>query len=1166
MAEVKIYIDGKEVLGFKGQTVLDIARENNIEIPTLCHDDRIIEAYGACGLCIVEIEGLSKSVRACITEAKEGMVVLTNTPQIRESRKIILELLLSNHIGDCRPPCVLACPANTDCQGYVGLIANGEYEEALKLIKEQLPLPASIGRICPHPCEEACRRELVEEPIAIAWLKRFVADIDLKSASEFIPDIKAKTGKNIAIVGGGPSGLTAAYYLAIQGHKVRIYEAMPQFGGMLRYGIPEYRLPGDVLDKEIGIISRMGVEMLANTKVGRDLTLKSLYEKYDAVYVSVGAWDSIRLNCPGEEFKGVIGGVEFLREFSGGKVLEIGNRVAVIGGGNTAMDACRTAIRMGAKEVYVLYRRTQSEMPAKDVEIAEAMEEGVQFQFLVSPIEILGEENRVTGIRLQRMELGEADSRGRRVPLPIDGSEELLDVDTVIVAIGQSVNTEGLEGLELTREATIYADKNSLSTNLPKVFAGGDGTNKGPGIAIEAIAEGKRASEMICRYLQGEALEDKELYYAINEEITAEDFKDRPKQYRPPMPQLSAQSRKSNFTEIIGGYDEKNAVEEASRCLECGCGDYFECKLFQLANEYDLVTERFKGESRKNKIRGQHPFIKRDPNKCVLCGLCVRACDEIVGIGALGLANRGFNTIAGSAFNIPLEETNCISCGQCIDVCPTGALQEKLSMDKDLPLETELTTTICGHCSVGCSMEIHTRGEILVKATPSKAGIVNQGLACARGKFGFDVGHGKDRITSPMIRQGGRLEEVSWQEAISYIANRVKEIGSNHGRNSIGLSISDRYTNEEIYLISKLAKEVLKTNHICSFNRISGGIEEVLGYDGSSSTYDDLLTTDTIILVASDIMKEHTVVATKIKRAVENGAKLIVINPFESQADEWAYKKVTPANNSRFLMEVIKILLEEGCKTKEVNGLEDLQESLQDIVAGKDAREVARIYGQSKKAMIVFAEKNISPDGAKLLANMAVISGHIGAYGRGILQMGPNCNSQGLKDMGIKGDRELVLQGIRDQDIRALLVFGEDISHTCIGQLDFLMVQDIYMTPIAEKADVVLPGASFLESRGSFTNSEARVQKVNQVLEPAIQYENWQIVSKLAKAIEPTTDYGKLLDICYGIEEKHILYEKGFNFPDKKARLQIAQEGPLFSHDSNSNKLVKKFNKKLYKE
>ena len=440
MEKFLLNINGKEVKGVAGQTILEVARENDIFIPTLCYDERT-KIYGSCGICMCEVEGNPKLCKACATVIAPGMVVRTNTERVIESRKTNLELLLSNHTGDCRPPCVLACPAQTDCQGYVGLIANGEYEAALELVKDKIPLPASLGRVCPHPCETECRRGLIDEPVSIQWLKRFVADQDLGDVSPFIPEIDEETGKRVAIIGGGPMGLSAAYFLRQMGHEITIFESMPKAGGMLRYGIPEYRLPKAVLDDEIMTIEMMGVDIICNTKIGEDIPFETIYEEYDAVLLGIGAWISTGVGCPGEDAQGVIGGIDFLRKVVRNEEIKLGRKVAIVGGGNTAMDACRTAVRLGAEEVYNIYRRTKDEMPADMVEIEEAEEEGVIFKNLTNPLEIVKDENgHVKEVVLQCMELGEPDESGRRRPVPIEGKTETIPLDTVILAIGQAVD------------------------------------------------------------------------------------------------------------------------------------------------------------------------------------------------------------------------------------------------------------------------------------------------------------------------------------------------------------------------------------------------------------------------------------------------------------------------------------------------------------------------------------------------------------------------------------------------------------------------------------------------------------------------------------------------------------------------------------------------------
>ena len=673
MNTINLTINGKTITAESGQTILQVATANGIDIPNLCYDPRV-KLYGACGLCTVEVEGNPKLLRSCSTYAQDGMVINTDTPRIRQSRKIALELLMSDHQGDCLGPCKLNCPAHTDCQNYLKQIALGNDYEAVRIIKEKLPLPASIGRICPHPCETACRRQMVEEPIAIAQLKYFAADRVLASANPYRPQLAPNTGKNVAVIGGGPGGLTAAYFLAVKGHNVTIFEAMPQMGGMLRYGIPEYRLPKKVLDAEIREIQELGVVMKNHVKIGKDISFDEIRTGYDAVLVAIGAWKSSTARCPGEELEGVLGGIDFLREVALGKSPDIGDKVAVVGGGNTAMDACRTAVRLGAKEVYIVYRRTQAEAPAEEIEIEEAKEEGVIFRFLTNPAEIIGENGHVKEIKLQIMELGEPDESGRRSPVPVEGKFDTLPIDTVIAAIGQKIDIKGLEELEQNKWGNIIADQNTFRTSLDGVFAVGDATNKGASIAIEAIGEANKAASVIDAYLNGLDIPYRKPYVS-EREVTEEEFRDREKKARVLMPQRPPQERNKDFQEINYGFFEEEARKEAARCLECGCHDYKDCKLIDYANWYDLDVERLKGEVHPSFKEDKLVVIERDQGKCILCNLCVRTCDEVAQKGILGLVGRGFNTVIKPEFNNPDTIAICKDCKKCADVCPTGALK-----------------------------------------------------------------------------------------------------------------------------------------------------------------------------------------------------------------------------------------------------------------------------------------------------------------------------------------------------------------------------------------------------------------------------------------------------------------------------------------------------------
>lgn len=673
MNKIKITVNGQEIFGNSGDTILNIAAENGIEIPNLCFS-KSLKTYGACGLCLVEAEGMPKLMRACATVARDGMVVSSKTERVVKARKIALELLMSDHDGDCVAPCSLNCPAHTDIQGYIKQIALGNDKQAVKIIKEKIPIPASIGRVCPHPCESNCRRRLVEEPLSVAYLKAFAADNDLADNEPYTPICEKDSGKKITVIGGGPAGLTAAYYLRLSGHDVTIIDAMPEMGGMLRYGIPEYRLPKAVLSKEIKLIASLGVKMKNGIKVGKDISFDEIRKISDAVLIAVGAWKGSGLRCKGEELKGVLSGIDFLREVNMGNIPEIGKNVAVVGGGNTAMDACRTAIRCGAENVYVIYRRTRAEAPAEDIEIEEAIEEGVKFLFLTNPDEIIGENGCVKSIKLQVMQLGDPDASGRRKPVPVDGEFKTIDVDTVISAIGQKYCSLGFEDVETTGWGTVKANETTCLTSLEGVFAAGDATNNGASIAIDAIAEANTAAKAINAYLLGMPMDFSKPYYS-QRNVTSQMLSEREKKPRAVMSVKAPNERNKNFDAVINGFSDSQAREEAKRCLECGCHDFKECKLIRYANSDKIAPERFNGQIHTSFKEQKLVTIERDQGKCILCNLCVRTCKETARESILGLVGRGFKTVIKPEFNTPERINICKECRKCAEICPTGALK-----------------------------------------------------------------------------------------------------------------------------------------------------------------------------------------------------------------------------------------------------------------------------------------------------------------------------------------------------------------------------------------------------------------------------------------------------------------------------------------------------------
>ncbi|MDD4603690.1 MAG: molybdopterin-dependent oxidoreductase [Bacteroidales bacterium] len=1141
---LNIILNGKNVKGIPGETILELARRHGIHIPTLCNDDRL-EPFSACYLCVVEVEGMRGHQPSCSTKITEGMKIITDNEGIRKSRKMALELMLSNHYADCIGPCQQTCPAGVDVQGYVSLIDKGEYREAIALVKEANPLPAICGRVCVRPCEAECRRNLLDEgaPVGVDYMKRFIADWDLSSSDKFVPKVKPATGKKVAVIGAGPGGLSGAHFLRIEGHQVDIYEAAPKSGGWLRYGIPEYRLPNDILDQEVKNITDLGVNIYYNRRLGDNLSYEEIQQKYDATVLAIGSQKGTGVGCEGDDAGNVFSGIDFLKnmEMTGQRHNFKGKTIAVVGGGNTAMDCCRTAIRCHADKVYVIYRRTEKEMPANPIEIHESKLEGVEYMFLTLPKMInKNSEGELESITCIRMKLGEPDASGRCRPVPVEGSDFNLKVDYILAAIGQKtdvnfindINKTSKNGeLKINKGGNLDTNEMTLQTGIPSVFAAGDGVT-GPATIIQAIAQARIAATSAHQFLMGLPVVPVKKPFTSRRDNFKKQVKEEyvgryAKQIREEMPTLPASNR-VNFKEVELGYtSEEVAHHESQRCLECGCVAFFNCDLQKYSSEYDAQQKTFEGTFKEYRVDFRHPFIEIDNNKCILCSRCVRICREVVGANALGLINRGFYTYVAPSMGNALQDTRCESCGMCISACPTGAITENV-MFKPGPVKTDPANTICNYCSVGCSITLHHKNNFIFKVTGAKGLINRDGNLCKFPKFGYVWLNRTDRITKPMLKVRGKFEAISFDQAFRIIADKIKSVKPDENAFFGGARLS----NEELYLIHKLARGAAKTNNIGSFHYLGRG-EGYRHNCDQNALLAEIEDASAIYLVGTEINQDHAVAGFMVQNA-HFRKKTPVILVTEKSTNSMAYKsdqQLIVKSYYHFVKAVNHYLLSKGLENglflrDRVDGFEDyknqlLAEDFMMLVSKSGLTDIqianfAEAYNHEINAILIFSEKEISGNTSQELFNLARITGKLGKTANGLIALKEKNNSQGLFDMGVSNrygiggqafddpdyqlrvknewkvaelpgnDSSCLHTQLQDGTIKNLFIFGEDPIGCAIdrseiekifAQAKFKVVQDYFLTDSALASDLVLPASYPAEIGGTFTNAQKVIQE-----------------------------------------------------------------------------------------
>jgi formate dehydrogenase major subunit len=1092
---VNIKINGKEINAALGKTILQVARENGIDIPAMCYEPRL-DPHRSCLVCSVEDIKSGKMLISCAVPVANGMEIETESPAAVAARKAALELLLSTHYADCKGPCNVNCPADVDIQGYLALAGEGKYLEALKLVRRTNPMPLMCGRVCVRYCEANCRRNFTDTPAALNFVKRYIADLEYDNLEKPVP--APKIGKKIAVIGGGPSGLTCAYYLVNKGYSVTIFEWQPKLGGMVRYGIPEYRLPEKVLDKEINFILSHGINVETGVKLGKDFTLDDLKAKgFDAVYLAMGSWIGKPMGIAGEEFPCVQTGIRFLEDVKkSGTFPKLKGTVAVVGGGNTAVDVARTAVRCGADKVALLYRRTIDEMPADKEEIEDSIEEGIEIKMLTAPKSVVKDNDRLVGLECYEMYLGEPDSSGRRRPLQKENSEFVYHCDMIVSAIGQEsdlsclANTKWGE-IKTTKWKTIDFDSASLATSAKGIFAGGD-VATGPMAAIDAIGAGRKAADIIDTYLTtgniiripGEFLSNK----AALETLDRAQFAHIEKTERSKSRKIGPEERIKSFEEVDLGVTPEIVAHEADRCLTCGCVTIFDCGLKEYATETGASQKAYAGKFKKYDVDTRHPFIALDPNKCVLCGRCVRYCGELIGIHALGYINRGNSTVVKPSMDKPLAETSCIACGNCIEVCPTGAIEFNYPFRMPAPFRTIPQRTICSDCGMGCGIDINALDRDIFHITAAPYEEYTEGELCRKGRF--ESSYLKKDGRTIKCSEAGK-GEVTLESAARAVAAGLGAIKEKHGNDSILFLVSPSATREEVYLFSSIAAHFGSSFIASAEDLASGEIPDVK----STASREDIAGADVIVNVGAGLTTDNPVLGFHVKRALGKGAQFIQIGGLDSEL-----KKYGP----------LHLDCEAGREGAVIDALAKNIPGAGNPDNGQSVAAAAALLVSPAKKVIIILNNKISGKDIRAAAGLFALAGKQQTDGSGVIVTQKGCNTRGYRDIvfgsanGFSSPDKIRMIGdaLTNGRVRAIFSLNEDlnIAQALPKGAEFVAALSVSNNGVTSGAAIVVPYSPLIENEGSVVALDGRIVKFEKVFDPVPGFTNFEALSAILQA------------------------------------------------------------------